>query len=293
MSIEKLIIGTAQLGLDYGINNLAGKPSLKESISILKTAYKAGVRYLDTAEAYGDAVEIIGHFNNSGSERFHVISKFGSLNEDTNLEQNLTASLKKLNVSSIYAYLFHSPTDLNKLNSFPHIVSQIQQLKENGSIKKIGVSVYTNIDFKAAIENSLIDIIQFPFSVFDNNNKRLEMLKYAKEKGKEIHCRSVFLQGLIYKDTNTLPQKLKPLEIYIHSFHKIASGLNVPATELALNYALMNPYVDKVLIGIDSETQLAENLKHLASTLTENDLDRIDAAIDVTEEELLYPYNWK
>ena len=35
---DKLILGTAQMGLDYGINNHKGKISQKESLSILKFA---------------------------------------------------------------------------------------------------------------------------------------------------------------------------------------------------------------------------------------------------------------
>ena len=32
---EKLILGTVQLGLNYGINNISGKPALEESFKIL------------------------------------------------------------------------------------------------------------------------------------------------------------------------------------------------------------------------------------------------------------------
>ena len=60
---NKLILGTAQMGLDYGINNHKGKISQKESLSILKVAYNSGIRILDTAEAYGDAHQLIGNYH--------------------------------------------------------------------------------------------------------------------------------------------------------------------------------------------------------------------------------------
>ena len=289
---EKIILGTVQLGLPYGINNVFGKPTQEESLQILKTAYSSGVRFLDTAEAYGNAIEMIGLYHKDQSSFFEIISKFGAINVETDLKKNITESLHKLNVSSIYAYLFHSPADLQQLNSFPKLVSQLQNIKKEGLVKKIGVSIYNNEDFKLAIENPLIEIIQFPYNVLDNNNKRLELLKYAKDIGKELHCRSVFLQGLFYKDTNSLPIKLSPLKQYLDTFNSIANDMKISTAELAFNYALKNPYIDKVLIGVDSAKQLIENLKMTESKVTLQDLGIIDKNINVKEEELLYPYNW-
>ena len=44
MKISKLILGTAQMGLDYGINNSLGKIKKEESFKILKNAYDFGIR---------------------------------------------------------------------------------------------------------------------------------------------------------------------------------------------------------------------------------------------------------
>ena len=38
--LEKLILGTVQLGVNYGINNSEGKPSLEKSFDILNMAYE-------------------------------------------------------------------------------------------------------------------------------------------------------------------------------------------------------------------------------------------------------------
>ena len=63
MTFSKILLGTAQLGLNYGINNKDGKPSVESSIEILSAAYDNNIRFLDTAEAYGDAHEVIGNFH--------------------------------------------------------------------------------------------------------------------------------------------------------------------------------------------------------------------------------------
>ena len=60
---SKLILGTVQFGLDYGINNNSGKLKKNEVLELLKISYNHGIRTLDTAELYGNAHEIIGDFH--------------------------------------------------------------------------------------------------------------------------------------------------------------------------------------------------------------------------------------
>ena len=50
-----MILGTVELGLDYGINNSEGKPSKMQAFELLDTAWNGGIRELDTAAAYGDS----------------------------------------------------------------------------------------------------------------------------------------------------------------------------------------------------------------------------------------------
>ncbi len=75
MTDNRIILGTAQLGLKYGINNKTGKPSIDASVEILNAAFDNGVRYLDTAEAYGNAQEIIGTFHKKFGKKFKIITK--------------------------------------------------------------------------------------------------------------------------------------------------------------------------------------------------------------------------
>ena len=103
--MQKLILGTAQLGLDYGINNRSGKPSRNDAFEILNTAKQHGIRTLDTAQAYGDAIEIIGEFNKN-NEPFNIITKF-SISENLDTEEYLNTVIRKLNIDTLEAVLFH------------------------------------------------------------------------------------------------------------------------------------------------------------------------------------------
>ena len=66
----KYIMGTAQLGVNYGINNHAGKPDTQTALNMLDYAWNLGVRTLDTASAYGDAELLIGRYQKTTGNFF-------------------------------------------------------------------------------------------------------------------------------------------------------------------------------------------------------------------------------
>ena len=61
-TFSKLALGTVQLGMDYGITNLAGQPSVETANDVIQAALKAGVTTIDTSIAYGSSEELIGEF---------------------------------------------------------------------------------------------------------------------------------------------------------------------------------------------------------------------------------------
>ncbi len=285
---EKLILGTAQFGLEYGINNRQGQISEFELNNILKLAYRSGVRMLDTADSYGNAIERIGRFHLCLGQQFIINTKFriDNLNSITN---QLTNSIDKLVVKSIDTYFYHSYLDY--INN-PNVMSELNALKDKGFIKKIGVSIYHNNEIAKCIDDNNIDVIQLPFNLLDNNNLRGYYIKLAKLRGKEIHVRSVFLQGLFFMNKSEIPHKLLPLLPYLETLWKIAYDLRIDIGKLALAYAKKNPFIDRIIIGVDSEKHLAENF--LDTFLEIDDMAyRLIDSITVSETSLLNPQNWR
>ncbi|MDA9003693.1 aldo/keto reductase, partial [Flavobacteriales bacterium] len=97
---SKLILGTVQFGLDYGVNNTAGKPSKENIKSILDSAYNSGIKLLDTAEAYGDSQNKLGEYHSNSTNKFNVITKFSSNTEgfSLNIIERVYNNLKILGV---------------------------------------------------------------------------------------------------------------------------------------------------------------------------------------------------
>ena len=70
-----MVLGTVEIGLDYGINNKEGKPSHKQAFELLDAAFENGIRELDTAEGYGDSEDIIGEYQRQTGNSFLIDTK--------------------------------------------------------------------------------------------------------------------------------------------------------------------------------------------------------------------------
>ena len=245
----KISLGTVQFGIQYGISNAHGVPSNGELKSIFSFASKLGIQQLDTAKAYGNAEERIGELSNS---KFDIITKFPNIDSKEDLELALSESLQKLNVSSIYGYLAHNA---DVLIQNPSLWSVLLQAKKEGKIKKIGYSLYTPEQLERLLDlNCIPDLVQLPYSILDRKFEK--QLSILKQLGTEVHVRSVFLQGLYFMNPNELPEKLQPLQVTLLELKKLCIENNVSVGEVALNYVISNPYIDKLVIGIETAEQL-------------------------------------
>ena len=287
---SKLILGTVQFGLNYGINNIVGKPSKKNIKSILDSAYNNGIQLLDTAEAYGDSQNKIGEYHNNSTNKFNVITKFNSNTEgfSLNIIERVYNNLKILDVDKLYCYMFHSFDDFNKY--FEKYRKDLLILKRDGIINNIGVSLYSNDELESVLKFNEITLVQLPFNLLDNNNKRGNIIKKAKAKGIEIHTRSAFLQGLFFKNTSEFTVKIKPLGPYLNLLNDLCDE-HYKMNDLALNYVCNQKNIDKVLIGVDNVQQLASNMLSEKKMITKELTNNIEV-IDVKETKLLNPSNW-
>lgn len=286
MDSKKIVLGTVQLGIDYGINNKAGKPSKQLAYTILETAWEKGISILDTADAYGDAQTLIGEYHKLSNTIFEVNSKFKG--NAINISSQLERTLNELKIDNLNCYFYH---DFNDFVYKPDLIQELIILKGQGKFKQIGLSVYENSELELAISNPHIDCIQLPFNLFDNINERGALLQEAKKQQKTIQVRSIYLQGLFFKEPQSLPVKLAPLSPYLKQVHEIAKTYGLTVEELAIAYVMLQKQIDEIIIGVDNPDQLKVNLQMFGKEfdpLLRNEIEKIT----VEEKELLYPKNW-
>lgn len=282
--IDKIGLGTVQFGLDYGISNKDGHTDHKEVQKILSYAKKVGIKYIDTAYAYGNSQNVLGTFELSS---FNIISKYLPENE-SNLTLNIqfNESLESLNQKRIYGFLAHRASSLlNKDN----VWEELQNLKSKGLVEKIGVSLNEVPELEKLIEKDIMpDLIQIPYNFFDRRFEKLAIdLKMKHDI--EIHSRSTFLQGLFFIHPDELPPFFNPIkDILIEMKNNIES-----LTSFLLLFVLKKTFVDKTIIGVNNLKQLQENIKQISSidSIAFNS-PTIENSIATIPDDILTPSKW-
>lgn len=283
--MSKIVLGTVQFGVNYGINNTSGQVSLDEVCKILKIAQEQGIQTLDTSSAYGTSEIVLGKSLKESSTQFNIVSKYPR--SDENVRSMFEKSICNLGLDCLYGYLVHH---FEFYQEHPETFDEMTTLKYEGKIKKIGFSLYNIEQLQYLFDKCVkFDILQFPYNIFD---KQFEpFMPKLIEMGVEIHTRSAFLQGLFFKDTNKLPEKLRPLKEYLDNLHNYCTNRGLTVEQLALGYVLANQNVTGALIGVDNHEQLEANLKVASVELSKEDIDYI-RSIDIKEKTLLNPVNW-
>ena len=138
----KLALGTAQFGLPYGIANQSGQVSREEVKEILTIARLNYIDTLDTAITYGESEACLGEV---GLDGFKVITKLPAFPENIQninswVNNQMQASLKRLNTSSLYATLLHRPEQL-LTSKGDALWRSLEKLKEDGFIDNTTISL--------------------------------------------------------------------------------------------------------------------------------------------------------
>ncbi|MCK5013478.1 MAG: aldo/keto reductase [Candidatus Omnitrophica bacterium] len=288
--ISKISLGTVQFGQDYGIANTTGKVSKKEVFEILDHANHVGISYLDTAYSYGDSELIIGEYLKENPSEFKIVSKLPSM-ELFNLgkvEESLEESLRRIGLKRIYGYLVHQFSDI-LIND--DIWNSLVRLKDDGRIEKIGFSLYSPDELECLLKNELdFDIIQIPYSVFD---RRFEgYFDMLKEREIEIQVRSVFLQGLAFLSSEHLTGSLQEARPQLEKLQQIAEIRKISVEALCLNFVLLSPHIDKVIIGVDCLAHFENNVVSLNLIGQVRNVYGQLSAIAIQNENTLLPYKW-
>ena len=251
---SKLSLGTVQFGLDYGVTNQNGQVTIDTARNILNIAKQSNIRTLDTASLYGNSEQVLGEI---GINDYQVITKTTFLKDDVNeVIVNFYKSLERLNRDKVEGLLIHNIGDIEN-NQFDTLFSKLNELKKEGLIGKIGFSTYTPEQIDFLLNTFDFDLIQVPFNVFDNRLIVGGQLKRLKNKGIEVHARSVFLQGLLL-DFNSLGGYFSNWKKKFDDYQKIVKDSELSLLEYALNFALNVEEIDRVLVGVNNQKQLTD-----------------------------------
>lgn len=283
---NKLILGTAQFGLHYGINNSTGKITGSEAAAILQLCTQNQISFLDTSNAYGNAHDVLGNIIQRNQLAFEIISKL-NISTNNNIRQEIEHTFLDLQVERLYGYLCHN---FNYFQRNSYIWKYFTDLKAAGKTKKIGFSLYHPHEFDWLMQSKIpFDIIQVPYNIFDQRFSRI--FDRCADAGIEVHVRSLFLQGLFFKSAADLPLKFSAVAPKIEALHQYSTIRQIPLEHILLCYGLSRKNIDKVVIGVDSLSNLESNLRVEHYSDADIDLEYLDSFSE-TDESVIIPANW-
>ena len=283
----KLALGTAQFGMDYGINNKRGKVPKEEAFEILEKTLSCGVGPIDTALEYGDSEQVIGAFVRDQNKALEIVSKLPKCGAEE-AAGFLEKSLENLNTKKLYGYLVH---DFDSFIKEPAVWEKLQGFKEQGKVGKIGFSLYYPKQAEELLEKDIdFDLVQLPYSILDQRFS--DVLPTLKEKGIEVHVRSVFLQGLVFKGIEELQGNLAGASGALERLEQVSKESGVSVSALCINFAALNPAVDKVVVGVDSLQNLDENIEVFSYQNKVKDVLPKLLSLRIDDKNIVVPSKW-
>lgn len=261
-----IALGTAQLGLDYGIANQKGKPVFDEAFGIVNSAWNEGVRFFDTAKAYGDSESVLGRcFQEIRKKKSncdpHIITKLDPDIDPRNTRvvlKELDASLDRLGVAKLWGFMLHREAWLDMDRR--ELSNAVLRIKKNSKVQHVGVSVYSPEKAMAALDMDGMDMVQLPFNVFDQRAREEGVFDFAEKKGKTVFVRSVFLQGLLILTPDQLPANMAFCVDKLKAFRSFAEKSSISPKLAALTFAVHHAPGAFLVLGAERSEQVRESL---------------------------------
>ncbi len=292
-------LGTAQLGMSYGVNNKDGQPTESVAMQILEKAAELGVNSFDTSNNYGDSEGIIGKWLRTKDRDGPpvIITKIGPLDHSSrgalhaDVRRQIDASKQNLGIETFDILMLHDFADYEK---DPVCIRQIfQELKDSGEIRLSAVSAYSQYDY-GMISRSGFDAVQIPLNIFDwsqINNGGIQKLIHA---GMMIFVRSVFLQGLIFKTPKSIDPRMGFCGPCLAKFYELCKKFQLPPAVLALSFPLSIPGITAIVLGCDNPAQVEENCRLIDRTvqLSESQMEQLCIAFKDTDPRVTDPRCW-
>lgn len=284
----KIALGTVQFGLDYGVANATGRVAAEEADSVLRRAQESGINMLDTAIAYGESESVLGSL---GVQAWKVVTKLPPVPDDCRdvgrwVNEQALGSLSRLGVTRLHGLLLHRPSQLLE-NRGPSLHAALQDIKAQGLVSKIGISVYGPAELDSLFEKYTFDLVQAPLNILDRSLVDSEWDRQLKDAGVEVHTRSAFLQGLLLMPAAMRPSKFDRWSDIWTEWDRWLSATGLSPLQACLRYTNTLDGIGRVVVGVDTVAQLEEII-----AAGEGELNNLPEFKPLLDDRLINPASW-
>ncbi|KAL2822830.1 NADP-dependent oxidoreductase domain-containing protein [Aspergillus cavernicola] len=281
-------------------------PDEEQQFAILDRALELGATFWDTSDLYGDNEEVLGRWfqRTENRHRIFLASKFGFITGGKGFETNSSASyckkaceasLKRLGVDSIDLYYLHN---VNPETPIEETMRALAELKAEGKIKYIGLSMISSTTLRRACKIATVDAVQTEYSVVSRDIEGpagTDLLATCRELGIALVAAtplgrglltSTFSQGETVGDERDLRPKVMPRFLpanreqnvaAIRQFRELAEKKGCSISQLALAWLLRQGNDIFPIPGTKRIKYLEENWAALSISLTDEEDAEIQA----------------
>lgn len=303
VKIGKSNVESTPLGL--GTNAVGGNnlfPNLKDEtgIQIVKTGLDSGITLLDTAFAYGmgHSEELIGQaIKGYDRSKFVIATKAAQDTSDGDvkinnnpqfLKKSVDDALKRLQTDYIDIFYIHFPDDQTPKDE---AVAALNEMKQEGKIKAIGVSNFSLDQIKEANKDGLVDVVEDQYSLL-HRDAETEMFDYLRENNISFVPFFPLASGLLtgkYSEVVDFPEndirhgnpdftgeRFEKIVEKVNNLKPLADKYGITTAQLVLAWYIKNPDVTVVIPGAKRPEQVESNAKALNVSLSDEEYAQID-----------------
>jgi len=266
-----------------------------QTIAAHQAAFDSGITTFDTAEAYGEGYSerILAQALGSKRDQIVIATKvFADHLKPAQIVEACERSLKNLGTDRIDLYQIHWPAGSFGSEAVPIAESMgaLNQLKESGKIRAIGVSNFSRAQLEEAAQYGRIDSLQPPYSLFWRQVEA-ETVPYCVENKISIIAYSPMAQGLLTgkfdrshkfdEGDNRANNKLFQGETYeraqnaLDMLRPLADKYGVTLGQLSLAWLIAQPQTSAI-VGARNAEQATQNAVGGDIEIDEDDLEAID-----------------
>jgi len=294
--VSRIMLGTVQLGLDYGIANTQGRPDVKTATAIVETAWRHGIRHFDTGQAYGTSEAVLGQaLRDLGvSQEACVETKLSTAMDPTDLTEvadSIERSFELLGVERLWCMMLHRPYWLDYWDQ--GLGDLLRRHRDAGRIRHLGTSIHLPEEAPRYLTHPDMEVLQVPCNAWDRRIPDLGVFDATASNNQLCCVRSIYLKGLLALPIETVAERLPIAREASVRWHAIAArhGMSPPA--LAVRFALS--FERPLVVGAESPEQVTDTIRLAGQgALPEEVIAEIRAALDpVVNDTIVTPQRWE
>ncbi|MDM5556747.1 aldo/keto reductase [Staphylococcus aureus] len=288
-----------------GGHNLYPNLDEEQGKDVVRQAINHGINLLDTAYIYGPerSEELVGEvvkeypreqikIATKGSHEFDENQEIHQNNQPEYLKQQVENSLKRLQTDYIDLYYIHFPDDNTPKDQ---AVAALQELKEQGKIKAIGVSNFTLDQLKEANKDGYVDVVQLEYNLLHRENEAV--LQYCVDHLITFIPYFPLASGILagkydentkFSDHRTtrrdfIPGVFEENVRRVKALESLAAAHQTSIANIVLAFYLTRPAIDVIIPGAKRAEQVIENIKAADIVLSDDEIQYIDELFPIED----------